>query len=428
MKQYKDERLHREGRLICIFKRLAAGIKAIKGKPIKVIPGIFIFTIGVYIIVNTANNIGPYADDFDIILNQIATFLYLLIMMFLLLIYLVLIGMPMDAKMVSWNLQRIGFKNSIGEVPKLISKEKRDGFVILEFFCQGIPLSIWEEKRNEIESVLNIKIVRIKSGRTLDQIFVQAVDYNSNVYMTMLWDDRKLSKVDFELVLGESLIGQEKVNLNSIPHILIGGSTGSGKSILLKNLLYQAKAKGAEVIISDFKGGVDFGLAWRKEFEIITNMDILAERLEEIIVELERRKKLLFNAGAENIYTYNKSHHKLNHIIFACDEVAEILDKTGASKEYKEKIMQVESKLSTIARQGRAFGINLILATQRPDANILSGQIRNNIDCRICGRADDVLSKIILDNTDASELIPKDEQGLFLRNNGTVFKGYYFDR
>lgn len=164
----------------------------------------------------------------------------------------------MDAKMVSWNLQRIGLKNSIGEVPKLISKDKRDGFVILEFFCQGIPLSIWEEKRNEIESALNIKIVRIKSGRTLDQIFVQAVDYNSNVYMTMPWDDRKLSKVDFELVLGESLIGQEKVNLNSIPHILIGGSTGSGKSILLKNLLYQAKAKGAEVIISDFKGGVDF--------------------------------------------------------------------------------------------------------------------------------------------------------------------------
>ena len=124
MKQYKDEKLHREGRLICIFKRLAAGLKAIKSKSIKAIPGMFIFTIGVYIIVNTANNIGPYADDFDIILNQIATFIYFLIMMFLLLIYLVLIGMPMDAKMVSWNLQRIGLKNSIGEIPKLISKDK----------------------------------------------------------------------------------------------------------------------------------------------------------------------------------------------------------------------------------------------------------------------------------------------------------------
>ena len=112
--------------------------------------------------------------------------------------------------------------------------------------------------------------------------------------------------------------------------------------------------------------------------------------------------------------------------MFACDEVAELLDKTGLEKAAKEKVVKVENLLSTIARQGRAFGINLILATQRPDANILSGQIRNNIDYRACGRADDVLSKIVLDNTDASEKIPKYEQGLFLDNMGTLFRAFYF--
>ena len=88
---------------------------------------------------------------------------------------------------------------------------------------------------------------------------------------------------------------------------------------------------------------------------------------------------------------------------------------------------KIEGKLSIIARQGRAFGIHLILATQRPDANILSGQIRNNIGYRICGRSDYVLSQIILDNTEAADKIPKDSQGLFVNHEGMVFRAFYFD-
>ena len=78
--------------------------------------------------------------------------------------------------------------------------------------------------------------------------------------------------------------------------------------------------------------------------------------------------------------------------MFACDEVAEMLDKTGRSKESKEVLAQIENKLATLSRLGRAFGIHLILATQRPDANILPGQIKNNLDFRVCGRADNILS------------------------------------
>ena len=92
-------------------------------------------------------------------------------------------------------------------------------------------------------------------------------------------------------------------------------------------------------------------------------------------------------------------------IIFACDEVAELLDKTGRSKDDKAEVAAIENLLSTIARQGRAFGIHLILATQRPDSNILAGQIKNNLDYRVCGRADLVLSQIILDKGDAHDRI-----------------------
>ena len=100
--------------------------------------------------------------------------------------------------------------------------------------------------------------------------------------------------------------------------------------------------------------------------------------------------------------------------------------KTGADSERKKLLAQIENRRSTIARQGRAFGIHLILATQRPDATIIPGQIRNNMDFRVCGRADSVLSQIILDNTSA-EQIPKDARGRFITGDGTVFQGYLFD-
>lgn len=103
------------------------------------------------------------------------------------------------------------------------------------------------------------------------------------------------------------------------------------------------------------------------------------------------------------------------------------MDKTGAEPERKKRLAQIEGRLSTIARQGRAFGIHLILATQRPDAAILPGQIKNNMDCRICGRADNILSQIILDSTAAADEIPKNARGRFITGDGTVFQAFWFE-
>ena len=96
-------------------------------------------------------------------------------------------------------------------------------------------------------------------------------------------------------------------------------------------------------------------------------------------------------------------------------------------KDQKAIINQIEANFSTIARLGRAFGIHLIFATQRPDADILKGQIKNNIGYRICGRADKVLSQIILDNSEASDKISPNDQGMFLMNTGVLFKAYYVE-
>ena len=156
--------------------------------------------------------------------------------------------------------------------------------------------------------------------------------------------------------------------------------------------------------------------------------DNLLYVLGQLTAVLEHRKGRFAEIGCPNIDAYNEATGEgLPRLVFACDEVAEVLGRTGADKERKELLGQIENRLATIARQGRAFGIHLILATQRPDATIIPGQIRNNLDFRVCGRADNVLSQIILDNTNAAVQIPKDARGRFLLHDGTAFQGYLFD-
>lgn len=342
-----------------------------------------------------------------------------------------LIGMPFGASSISNNLHRIGFVNSVGEAPLLLSKsiDKNNSKIItLEFKTFGIPLSEWADNQDRIESALNIHIDEIYEGKNCRSVIVKCVAGENRLSDFIEWSENMLSKECFEIVLGEGYSGRVSVNISKIPHMLIGGSTGSGKSILLKLVLMQCVKKGAKIYIADFKGGVDFPPIWHTKCSLLTDEKTLHKVLVSITDELQNRKQILRTAGVANIDEYNRNaEKKLYRIVFACDEIAEVLDKTGLSKQQKDEILKIESELSIIARQGRAFGIHLVLATQRPDAAILNGQIRNNIDTRICGRADNVLSQIILDNTDASDKIAKSSQGRFLTNSGKIFQAYWFD-
>ncbi len=342
-----------------------------------------------------------------------------------------LIGMPFGASSISNNLHRIDFVNSVGEAPLLLSKsiDKNNSKIItLEFKTFGIPLSEWADNQDRIESALNIHIDEMREGDDCRVVIIRCVDGENRLSDYIEWSENLLSDENFEIVLGEGYSGRVSVNIAKIPHMLIGGSTGSGKSVLLKLVLMQCVKKGAKVYIADFKGGVDFPPIWHTKCSLLTDEKTLYKVLVNITDELQNRKQILRTAGVANIDEYNRNaEKKLYRIVFACDEIAEVLDKTGLSKQQKDEILKIESELSIIARQGRAFGIHLVLATQRPDAAILNGQIRNNIDTRICGRADNVLSQIILDNTDASDKIAKSSQGRFLTNSGKIFQAYWFD-
>ena len=357
----------------------------------------------------------------------------------------VLLLYPFGRRAAKDQLQCIGLVNHAGMPPDLLRKRRdKDNprVTVWEFRNQSIPLQEWDKKRLAIETALGITIaqtvsIRCSLGITIvkltyakgkSRVLVYAVSAGDDLPEVLKWKDSYLSPKSFVLVLGESYTGPVTVNLAHIPHILLGGSTGSGKSVLLKLLLMQALHKGAEVYITDFKGGVDFPKVWHEKCRMCFTEENLRYTLDQLVAVLEYRKNAFKALGCPNIDAYNETTEQpLPRLIFACDEVAEMLDKTGADNERKKLLAQIENKLSTIARQGRAFGIHLILATQRPDATIIPGQIRNNMDLRVCGRADSVLSQIILDNTGAADQIPKDARGRFITGDGTVFQGYLFD-
>lgn len=346
-------------------------------------------------------------------------------------VLLALLLYPFGRRAAKDQLQCIGLVNHAGVAPDLLRKRRdKDNprVTVWEFRNNSIPLQEWEKRQAAIETALGITIVKLTYAKGKSRVLVYAVPAGDDLPEKLEWKDSCLSPDSFVLTLGKSYTGPVTVNLTHIPHILLGGSTGSGKSVLLKLLLMQALRKGAEVYIADFKGGVDFPKVWHEKCRMCFTEEDLCYTLDQLVAVLEYRKSAFKALGCPNIDAYNETAEQpLPRLIFACDEVAEMLDKTGADNERKKLLAQIENKLSTIARQGRAFGIHLILATQRPDATIIPGQIRNNMDFRVCGRADSVLSQIILDNTSAAEQIPKDARGRFITGDGIVFQGYLFD-
>lgn len=382
-----------------------------------------------FFIIDTAN-----AKTFPLGIADLLTVLNFLLFAALLIFGAALVlwrlGTPWGTRAIEDAVKRAGIVNHTGEAPMLCRKyrdTKNSRVTVLEFLSNGVPLKLWHDRQDALETSLNRSIAKITEGRDKQHVLVYTVSAGCVLPERLVWRDEYTdTSRGFKLLLGESLLGPVLVDLAKIPHVLLGGSTGSGKTLLLKLLIWQCLQKNAKVILADFKGGVDYTGIWRRECRMVCDEAALLDALTEAVNELEHRKECFPFRDAANIDEYNERAPwpTYDRIVIAFDEIAEVLDKNGLNKEQKELVAKIESKLSIIARQGRAFGIHLLLATQRPDATILSGQIRNNIDFRVCGRADNVLSQIILDNTSASEKISPDVQGRFITKDGTIFQAY----
>ncbi|WP_283699909.1 hypothetical protein [Clostridium perfringens] len=162
----------------------------------------------------------------------------------------------------------------------------------------------------------------------------------------------------------------------------------------------------------------------------MTEVDETLKLLETLIVENTDRLKKFREAKVKNLKEYNKKFktHLKRKVVFI-DEMAQLMDSSGVDKETKAKLEKISYCIATLARTARASGINLVLGAQRPDANVMNGQIKNNVTVRVCGRfADGPVSEIVLGNNKAKKLPEIKGRFLFKVDANTIeFQAYYFN-
>lgn len=224
-------------------------------------------------------------------------------------------------------------------------------------------------------------------------------------------------------MLGISYNGYITIDLDRDAHVLIAGETGSGKSNILKLLVYQSLVKNYDVTLIDFKRGVSFS-NFSNMVKIVYEYEQAAATLEEVVEETKRRLDLFRSTKVDNITNYNKitTLKNLNREIIFIDELAELLNTRD-----KELSNRLYDALETLTRLSRAAGIHLVIGIQRPDANTVNGQIKNNISCRVCGRfVDKEPSRIMLNCDDASRLA--NIKGRFLIKDEELqeFQSFYY--
>lgn len=346
-------------------------------------------------------------------------------------LYIILLGNMHNRKQEEYNrkFQEIGFKARNGKYPYLISKTEHDKRTIY-IFKSGIPVHEWQAKKLALETALNCTILKIEAGNNKKIVRLTTVSSDYRLPTNVTWSDEYLKNDDGEIVIGVSALEQISFNLNRLPHVLMAGETGSGKSVLLRTCLWQMILKSCRVFMIDFKGGVEFGKRYEQYGEVITDRERALKVLTMLVEENQYRLQLFRDLEVKNLYEYNKkTGQNLCRIGVFCDEIAEMLDKKGVAKEEKEVYEKLEGKISTLARLSRATGINLFLGVQRPDANILPGQIKNNVPVRISGHFQDKsASEIVLGNTAAVNLPDIKGRFLYKVGNQTIeFQAYYFD-
>ena len=196
-------------------------------------------------------------------------------------------------------------------------------------------------------------------------------------------------------------------DLPSMPHLLVAGTTGSGKTVcvntIILSLLYQNTAETLRMIMVDPKrveltlyNGIPHLLT-----PVITNTQQTVNALKWCIGEMERRFEMLQSVGNRDITSYNKAHpnDKIPHIVFVIDELADLMA-TAAG--------EVEAGIIRLAQMARAVGIHLVLATQRPSVDVITGLMKANIPGRIAFSVASIIdSRTILDSPGAEKLLGK---------------------
>ena len=220
------------------------------------------------------------------------------------------------------------------------------------------------------------------------------------------------AKSKSSIALGKSIEGSCVVgNIAKMPHLLIAGTTGSGKSVCMNSiiisLLYKAGPEDVKLIMVDPKMvelGIYNGIP-HLLIPVVTDPKKAAGSLQWAVTEMLRRYKMMSDLGVRDLESYNsivmneEGGKKLPQVVIIIDELADLM--MVAAKE-------VEDSICRIAQMGRAAGMHLIIATQRPSANVITGLMKANIPSRIAfSVASAMESRIILDTMGAEKLVGK---------------------
>ena len=278
---------------------------------------------------------------------------------------------------------------------------------------QGVKLSRITNLAGDLALALGVENVRI--APITDKISTVGIEVPnkivSPVFLRDVIDSPKFanaeSKLSFSLgkdISGECIVG----NIAKLPHLLIAGTTGSGKSVcmnsLILSLLYKARPDEVRLIMIDPKMvelGIYNGIP-HLYVPVVTDPKKAAGALQWSVVEMLKRYRAFSEVGVRDLGNYNKhcqanGEPTLPRVVIVIDELADLM--MVASKEVEESICRV-------AQMGRAAGMHLVIATQRPSADVITGLMKANIPSRIAFAVSSAMeSRIILDQGGAEKLI-----------------------
>ena len=374
--------------------------------------------------------------------NTVLDYLIFFVISFIL--YLNIISGSGGNKKLSAALETAGIVGQDGRPPMLLYKYKDNvGYEIYKF--RGlVKFSEWKKKKEDIETNLNISIKEIKQGKRKDEVILKTVPgvlvmpggtgeektEEERKKVTLYWNDNVIKEKDNLVSIGRNEVEEIVVDFDADPHFLVAGATGSGKSVTIRSIVWQFLVRGHKGFFVDFKGGLEYSDGYKRYGETIIDRPKLLEVLKTLVKENELRQKALLEVGAKNINQYNKkSSKKMYRVLLVIDELAEVIDPNSVPKEEKEIADEITGILSSFGRVARATGIHMIFGIQRPDANVVNGQIRSNVTGRICGRVPSgKASEIVLDDPSAASL-PKVKGRMIYQNAGEMieFQGYFFD-
>ena len=238
---------------------------------------------------------------------------------------------------------------------------------------------------------------------------------SSLVYLkeVLATDDFVKSNSKLTLALGKDIAGNAVItDLREMPHLLIAGTTGSGKTVcvnsLVMSILFKATPSEVKFIMVDPKMVelAPFNGLPHLICPVVTDAKKVSSALGWVVNEMEERYSLLAKEAVRNIEAYNEKHERLPYIIVIVDELADLMAIAAN---------QIENAITRLAQLSRAVGIHLVLATQRPSVDVVTGVIKANFPARISFKvASKVDSRTVLDMNGADKLLGKGDM-LFLK-------------